>query len=880
LRNKNTKIPFLSNKSGMLLHRRNFLPAVCIVLLSLACKNSDSWLARTWHNTRAHYNSYFNAEQTWLTTELTMREGYVDDYRSFIELYNYGSAETLKGNQATMDAVIKQLSTIIDKHPKSKWIDDCYLLMAKSYFLKGDFIAAADIFEYVNSNFKDPTVVFSARLWIFRCLYAKGKLSEAENLAVSLKNDANFPKNLLPELNKSLGAIYLRNNKPSQAVEFLELSLKGIKGKLDRYRMHYALAQSYQRIKEWDKANTHYAKVKRMNPPYEMAFNAEINRVEILTYQQQNYVKSNRILKRMLQDDKNIDYYSQIYYRLGLNELRGENNIKALGYFNQSLRTGASDKVQSTTTYLTLGDYFFENKDYERAGLYYDSANNLLDEKHPDYETIAKRSAILGDLLKNLLIVKRQDSLLRLAKDPILREKTIDRIIEYEKKQALVIKNKPQAPAPPTNPGFDPADNGSLTPSSFPFYNVNNRTRGIQDFQKQWGIRTNRDFWRINAKKSTVAQTGSDANGNDSAQNVDTLPANTPENRKKYYKDIPLTKETQKAAEKMIEDALFAAAGVYQNSLNAPKDAVNMYQVLLKRYPNTAYEAQALYELAKLSKTLGDEAGYESYKAKLEEKHPESFYLRLLKDPNAKAEPDKNGPGVARKEIENLYTDMYNAYLTEKYDEAIKIKQVADEKYAGNTLQARFDYIFALCLIKKGETAKGMGALQQVVSDYAGTEIAVRAKATIDAYERILHPPAADTTLVADSLNASAPTGLWKKWDGNEELYFILSYRKGANSNLLRAGLNDFNKTNFVFENLEVSTVRAFGESVYLTVANFSKPLATQEYLKYVISKPDFFSSKGLFEYEMAWISKTNYSLLVVNNRINSYVDFFKTDLK
>ncbi len=855
--------------------RSFFAISICIVL-ALACKNNDSWLGRTWHNTAAHYNAYFNAEQSWLGTVATMREGYKDDYRNFIEIYNYGTAEVLKGNQGTMDAIIKKLSTIIDKHPKSKWIDNCYLLMGKAYFMKGDFFAASDIFEYVNSNFKDPVITYDARLWIFQCLYFQGKLTEAENLIVSLKNDEKFPKKLNAQLNMALGAIYLRNNKPGQAIEFLELSLKGKNSKLDRYRLHFALGQSYLKVKNWDKAAWNFAKVVRMNPPYEMAFNSEINRVEILSQQKQNYEKANQILRRMLKDDKNVEYYGQIYYRLGVNEMRSKNDVKGLGYYNQSLRSSKADRAQSTTTYITMGDYYFEHKDYERAGLYYDSANNLLDEKHPDYEAIAKRSGLLGELLKHLLTVKRQDSLLRLGKDPVLREKAIDQAIQLEKKQAAYAKNNPKPADPDPNPGLNPG--GTLTPSSFPFYNVTNRKRGIEDFQKTWGTRANRDYWRINAKKSTAGN-GGNANGDrDSASAEDSIPINASEDRKKYYKDIPLTKDAQAEAEKKIEDALFGAAGVYQNSLNAPNDAINMYQILLKRYPNTKYEPQVLYELAKMSKAAGNTGSYEAYKLSLEQKFPESIYLKLLKDPNATFQPEKNGAGVARKEIEDLYKRMYDAYQAEKYADALRIKQEADQKYAGNTLQAQFDYLYALCLIKNGQVEKGISALEQVASDYTGTEIAVRAQATVDAHKKMSQPVVQDTLAIRDT--AASPSGLWKAWDGKEELFFLLSYKKGANSNLIRAGLTDFNKENFVFETLEVSPVRAFGESVYLTVANFSKPEVAQEYLKFLAGKPDFLPSKGLFEYDIAWISKTNYSLLVTNNRINSYVDYFKAGMK
>ena len=143
-----------------------------------SCSNQESWAYKEWHNTLAHYNTFFNAEQKWLETVETTREGYKDDFRKPISLINYGSIDILKGNQAAMDEVIKKASTMIDKHPRSRWVDDAYLLNGKAYFMKGEISAAIDLFEFVQSHFTDPKIQFSAQLWIARSFYVKGQFIE------------------------------------------------------------------------------------------------------------------------------------------------------------------------------------------------------------------------------------------------------------------------------------------------------------------------------------------------------------------------------------------------------------------------------------------------------------------------------------------------------------------------------------------------------------------------------------------------------------------------------------------------------------------------------------------------------------------------------
>lgn len=869
MRNKKTKIPFLAQFYSMIFHKGRLWPTFIIVLLSgLGCKNSDSWVSKQWHNTTAHYNTFFNAEQTWLNTVLTLRESSKDDYRTFIEIYNYGPADALKANQGVMDGVIKQVSTMIDKHPKSKWVDDAYLLMGKAYFLKGDFVAASDLFEYVNTSFKDPTIQYTARLWILQSLYYQGKTGEAENLALGLKNDKNFPKNLLPELNKAIGAIYLRNNKPSQAIEPLLISLKKAKGKMDKYRLHFAIGQASYKTGKYDTAEYHFGKVVRMNPPYDMAFQARVSQVEILSTQKKEFQQANSILKKMLKDDKNIDYYGQIYYRMGMNELLAGNETKGLYFLNLSLRNVQNDKTQATTSYLALGDHYYGKQSYLNASLYYDSANRLLDESHPDYKNIAKRGTVLGELLRHLLTVKKQDSLIALAKDPVLREKTIDRLIELEKKKATEPRQQ-TTPAPSDN-----NNTANQTASSFPFYNFQQKNIGQAEFIKYWGERLNRDNWRISSKKS-ISAGNTETNEQDSTVEEDPdIPENISADRKKYYKEIPLTKEAQIEANTKIQEALYEAALLYLNSLNSPTDAISTFETLQSRYPGNKFEPQVYYELAKIYRNQNETVKFESYKNLLKEKYPESIYYKLLENPDSK--PDQSeGPAAASREITALYEAMYSFFQKEMYDSAIAVKMRTDAKYAGNLIQNRFDYLYALCVIKKGNIEKGLELLKQIVVDYPDTDIAAKAQENIRGYDIYKNPVTAKTDTDTSTVAAN-----WKKWDGKEELFFLLSYPRGGNSNLIRAGLNDFNKENFIFETLEVTAVRAVGETVYLTVNNFSKPENTQGYLKMLSEKPEFFTGKGLFEYELAWISKTNYLLLVENNRVNNYIEFFKTDKK
>ena len=58
------------------LNKLIFTLLIMLTLMISACSNEESWTYKAWHNTLAHYNTFFNAEQKWLETMELTREGF------------------------------------------------------------------------------------------------------------------------------------------------------------------------------------------------------------------------------------------------------------------------------------------------------------------------------------------------------------------------------------------------------------------------------------------------------------------------------------------------------------------------------------------------------------------------------------------------------------------------------------------------------------------------------------------------------------------------------------------------------------------------------------------------------------------------------------
>ncbi len=904
------------------------------------CGNEESWSYKQWHNTLAHYNKFFNAEQKWLETVDLTREAFKDDPRKPITLFNYGDAATLKGNQAAMDEVIKRASTMIDRHPRSKWVDDAYLLNGKAYFMKGEITAAENLFTYVIEHFKDPISIYQAQLWIVRCLVMKNRLGDAAVLVSNLVKKPDFPIELTAQANFITGAIAIEQGNFQQAIAPLTKALPKTHQRMDRYRLIFALGECHLKIKEYAKAEQYFSKIAKFNPPYEIAFRAKMAQVTILSEQQENYTKANSILAKMLKDDKNLDFRSSIYLTMGHNEIKAKRDAIAIKRYQQAVYI-AEDKVQKTNAYLALGDYYFGKKLYAGSARYYDSAFKIIDEKHPNFQAITTKNDVLGDLLKEVLVFTEQDSLLKMAKDADWRSKKISEAIAREKLEAQraadAEKLKQQAKngggnAPggfPGNPDFAPmnAGGGGMPTmggsASFPFYTAAQRTKGIQDFERLWGKRSNADYWRYSNRKSEIENNSTEnknseektesTNGNPSlagnkndgnnkgsgtaekstASDSSLMPKNIPAEEKRVYTTLPFSPSAQKEALAKIEKSTFNAAQIYQTRLAEPATAIELYIQLITRFPKSEYAPQAHYEIVKLCRSTGDYAMADATKSNLIEKYPKSIYVRMLES-NSTAEISNTGKGS--KSIDSMLSVISGYFIEEKYEDVINAKKFVDKQFAGNEYQAQFDFIYASAFIRSGNTKKGIDLMEQVSADYPTNSVGFRAKDICEAYRKLEAEKAqkestantsagnpSGTNSVSDNSTVNNPVtvvsngaSIYKKWDGESEKLVIFAIPKGTNVNLTRSSLSDFAKKNFSFETLEISTAIPIGSMMVISIRNFSKPTEADKFNDYLSRSADLFLSKGIMEYKSGAITLENYAQLTKTLDLKSYWEFLQ----
>jgi len=138
----------------------SILFSILLLLILSSCsttkkKSEVKGLKKLYHNTTAKFNGYFNAEELMDESIVTLQAMHQDNYNGLLDVYDYVDVEGAASINDNMDKAIEKLTTVATIHDVSNYLDDCYVLIGKAQYLKQDYAAALETFQYFEEEF-DP----------------------------------------------------------------------------------------------------------------------------------------------------------------------------------------------------------------------------------------------------------------------------------------------------------------------------------------------------------------------------------------------------------------------------------------------------------------------------------------------------------------------------------------------------------------------------------------------------------------------------------------------------------------------------------------------------------------------------------------------------
>jgi tetratricopeptide (TPR) repeat protein len=689
---------------------------------------------------------------------------------------------------------------------------------------------------------------FYAMYWFARTHSATGNFNEAENYLKLITDDKTHPKALNYDIDLVYADIFLKKGKINEAIEKLEFIVKLTKNKNDKARLKFILAQLYQKDNQGDKSIALFAEVIKMNPPYEMVFNAKINMAKSFLTGSKGSAEIRKILTKMLKDEKNIDFRDQIYYVLAGIEKKEGNEDKALEYYHESIKKNVSDKNQKALSYLALADIYFEKRKYLPAGEYYDSTMSVLDKKYPDYEQISNKASGLKGLTDNLKLIAREDSLQVVAKmDSSKRITYIQAIIAKLIADEKAELNKGNATySDQFNRGE--YDNNNLKGKWY-FYNPQALSIGKSEFQKVWGKRILEDNWRRKNKTKVMDEFSDEENTSGDSGRIS-------DNKKiEYYlQDLPLTDSLVNISNQKIAKAYFDAGVIYERKLSDYSEAVKSYNTLIERFPQNDLVIESLFNMYLLHfNHTKNNSSAEKNRSIILQQYPFSKYAKILSDPNYLVTLKQN-----KEKIDKAYEEIYHLYKGKKYPEVLNKIEEAYQISEQNHLDAKFMYLKGLAYGNLGKTEDMEAVLKDLVLKHPKEEVTLMAQNILDLLASGKYDPEYYKT-TRDSAYYLAFAVHSKDTVGSRIKYLLTTY----------------NAKTFVKENYKTELITLDKETNIILVKFFTDETSVKDYQTKISSTEQFYNiiNSGYYPF---FISASNYIKLNKLPIIDKYLEFYK----
>ncbi|HLF34641.1 MAG TPA: tetratricopeptide repeat protein [Cyclobacteriaceae bacterium] len=852
-----------------------------IILAGIACSailscsaEKNNFFSRNYHNTTARYNAYFIARLKLKEVESVIEKNHVNNYNEILRVFSAIDSSTIQSEKSQLQDCIRKASIAIQRHPNSKWVDDCYILIGKARYYTGDFINAIETFKYVNTTSENDNARHEALIMLMRVFIDHNE----DNNAMAVSDYLNKEKlNFENRKKLSLTRAYFNEKFEDydNVVKYLVESAPYLRKKENADRIHFIIAQIYQ-LKGFDaEAYNYYSECLSVNPTFELAFYTKLNMAEVTQLsEEQDVRKVRKYFRTLLRDRKNSEFRDKIYYEMGNFEKKQNNTDESIEYYKLSVQSNVNNPRQKAYSYLKLGEIYFEEfKNYELAKSYYDSVVSVLPRDDEIYPDVSVRQEVLADFVTQINTIHNQDSLLKLAE---MDTSSINRIIEAE-----IESRRLKAEAESNRLKNNKSDNisvqtnvfqtfnetrmpGDLSGATWYFYNVNASGIGQNEFRRIWGERKLEDHWRRSNKESAsqfnestdIAEPGLTEDAQTSMQQGS---GQAQSEKGKMLATIPFTPEAKKESLARIEQAYYNLGNIYNFKLNEKAESAGAFETLLERFPETINEAEVRYLLYLIYGEVEQNDKRQFHSDMLLARFPNSIFSKLILNPNYREESN-----LASERLKSIYEEAYRWYETDSLMLAFNLVKEGESAYPDNDFSDNLKLLEILISGKRDGIYKYQFELQEFKKKYPDSELL----GYID-------------TLLISSEEFQKAEMLRKEIQFmqyyDQVHYFVIIYPgKTRLADELPLAIDAFNKNFYSGLQLKIGNLLFDNENSMIIVNEFNLVNDAMDYFKKFNENVTSLNvSPSLKSYNFV-ISKDNFQVLYQTKGFIEYLEFFR----
>lgn len=718
--------------------RRNLvIYFIFITLVVGACSYVGSPISASYHNLTAHYNAFFIANEHMKEIERTLYENYQWNYNKVLPIYVPVDTNDANSLESQIEDCIEKASIAIQRHPDSKWEDNSYLLVGKARYYARELADAIETFKYVNKHGEDDNTRHEALIELIKTFVDFNEINNAIAVSDYLKKE-DLNNTNKRELALVRAYLYQQRKDYDNMIQHLVQAEELMSQYADKGRIDFIIGQVYQQLGFEAEAYNYYERCLKNGPEYELAFYTKLNMAQVTQLTSSGDIKRiQKYFRKLLKDPKNLEYKDKIYYEMANFEMKQGNLSEAIEYYKESVQSSVKNQRQKAYSYYKLGIIYYDSlKNFELAKSYYDSTVATMPQDEENFAAIKQRQSVLEEFVKNILIVRNNDSLIHMSQLPQDSLVALATAIaeEQESKAEAKRKREERRLANQQNTAFD-INNGDLIGTTtagaqWYFYNPNAIGRGASEFKRVWGDRPLEDNWRRSQKAGADISAVADG---ESLTATD-QPEESKESRVQAQVEQMLTAipSSDEEIEKLlaeVEVALYNLGNIYNFKLEEKENAATTFESLIVRFPETEYKAEVLYQLYLLYKK--DQPNLAEEKAmQLKTNFPETIYAKLIDNPNYREESQ-----AATEQLKITYKAAYELYEKGAYQESQYMLDSALRATPDNSFSDNIKLLSVLNTGKLEGQYKYQYELNNFIKTYPESDLVAYAKSLVQASE-------------------------------------------------------------------------------------------------------------------------------------------------
>lgn len=636
-------------------------------------------------------------------------------------------ASILEISEAKALKTIAKYSVLKSGEEKNKKIFDAHILLAQSRLYRNKPLEALDGLNYVFSNMRKDKRIPLARIYQGLAFEKMADYIRAEEVFSDL-NKAKLKKDQRKLLSIYYSEMLLHSGQKEKAIEELENAYAVNKNRKLRSRIAFLRGQILANLGKNEEARESFVSAYKNSNNFEFEVKSQIEIAKTFNGGGDDYDGAKEYLEKISKKGTYASRKNEFYYALGLMANKAGKKEEAKAFFAQSLTEKVSDPQIRGLNYFEIGKGYFEESDYLSAGAFYDSALAVMTYE-PSKILLKEQSQNIKQVSANYYLIKKNDSILALTKMAeqeriAFFNKYIEAIKVKEQKEELQKRRDERSK------GFDTGDFAANSifagntggfqdfgQGKGGFYFANNSTvaKGESSFKQLWGNRSLNDNWRTSTRSNSIEDLKSVAMG------IGTAPDPRRLEPEFYIEKIP-TNATDIAALKKARDTASLGLGrMYENYFSDTALATKTLYTLVDSPPEEEIKLQALYQIFAFNYEKNPSAA-ERAKQMILTEFPYTSYAEFVKNPK------NNSFSKSSEEVEKIYSDAFDLYSQEKYEQSKSTIENALEKYPNDGLVPKFSLLNAFNSGKIAGKEIMILQLEQIALNYAKTREGEKAR--------------------------------------------------------------------------------------------------------------------------------------------------------